>query len=240
LSGTPVEVQGVEGAGTLTDAKAITAGEADTCVIIGAGNVDCWGFGGGVEGSTPVPVKGVGGSGTLAGAQALAAGQGFTCALVSGGGVDCWGENGRGEFGDGSTESSSTPVAVPAFGPTPATLPSTGTAEAGYHAIVKRGKVGLRLTCRGSGACKGSVKLIARVSKRLTVKIDGKPHVVRRTREFVIGTANFSLAHGTAETLRVSLTAKGKELLRRAGKKGLRVSLIGKDIKARSVLLKAP
>jgi hypothetical protein len=56
----------------------------------------------------------------------------------------------------------------------------------------------------------------------------------------VIGTASFSLAKGASETLYVQLSAKGEQVLRTAGKKGIQVSLAGSDITVRPVLLKAP
>ena len=52
-------------------------------------------------------------SGTyLTGATAITAGSQFTCALVASGGVDCWGDNSIAELGDGTTTSSSVPMAV--------------------------------------------------------------------------------------------------------------------------------
>ena len=46
------------------------------------------------------------------GAQMISANDTRACAIVSGGRVECWGDNQRGELGDGTTTSSSTPVRV--------------------------------------------------------------------------------------------------------------------------------
>ena len=44
---------------------------------------------------------------------AIAVGNAHTCAIEAGGGVMCWGNNGNGQLGIGSTDSQTSPVAVP-------------------------------------------------------------------------------------------------------------------------------
>ena len=48
----------------------------------------------------------------LTNATEVAAGERHTCALLAGGSIECWGENKDGELGDGTTDSSDTPVEV--------------------------------------------------------------------------------------------------------------------------------
>jgi alpha-tubulin suppressor-like RCC1 family protein len=91
---TPV---GVAGLGS--DIKAITSGSAHNCALTTAGGVKCW------------PER-YGPDGLPGSATALAAGAGHTCVVTSDGGVWCWGANGDGQLGDGTTGSTSTPVAV--------------------------------------------------------------------------------------------------------------------------------
>jgi alpha-tubulin suppressor-like RCC1 family protein len=78
------------------------------------GSVKCWGRGlgelveaGTNDQTTPADVMGL-----SAPATSLAVGQDVTCALLTTGGVECWGDNYYGQLGNGSTESSDTPVPV--------------------------------------------------------------------------------------------------------------------------------
>jgi len=64
-------------------------------------------------------------------------------------------------------------------------------------AKVRGRKTMVRLTCTGNGACKGSLKLIARVVRKRASKGYGKHHRHHRrerARNIVIGRASFSLA----------------------------------------------
>jgi alpha-tubulin suppressor-like RCC1 family protein len=109
-SKTPVDVSG------LTDGvKAISAAFEHTCALMSTGGVKCWGnnmygqLGDGTQISRNSPVNVVG---LTSGIQAISVGGGHTCALTSTGGVKCWGINFNGQLGDGTTDSSNTPVTV--------------------------------------------------------------------------------------------------------------------------------
>jgi hypothetical protein len=52
-------------------------------------------------------------------------------------------------------------------------------------------------------------------------------------------TARYSIARTKSATIRVPLTAKGRSLLGKAGKRGLKVTLSGSGVKGRALVLKA-
>jgi alpha-tubulin suppressor-like RCC1 family protein len=97
--------------------KTIAGGGYHTCAVTTRGAVRCWGYNGEgglgdntkVNSPKPVAVYGI-----TKGIKAVQAGAYSTCALTTKGGVKCWGYNGDGELGDGTTTSSTKPVA--AFG----------------------------------------------------------------------------------------------------------------------------
>jgi alpha-tubulin suppressor-like RCC1 family protein len=89
-------------------AKAITAGEGHTCVILSNNKVRCWGTNaegqlgyGDTVGRNTATVGHV----DLGGVDAtrINAGDSHTCAILSGGTVRCWGAGGDGQLGLGST-----------------------------------------------------------------------------------------------------------------------------------------
>ena len=107
---TPVTVSGI------TTATAISAGSEHTCAILSGGAARCWGnnsvgqLGNGTSAEqphpTPVAVSGI------TTATTISAGSGHTCAILTGGAARCWGWKGSGQLGDGTTNYSTTPVAV--------------------------------------------------------------------------------------------------------------------------------
>lgn len=95
----------------------ISAGGHHTCVTRASdGTVDCFGenesgeIGDGVIGGIATKPFAVSG---LSGALAVSSGVSHTCAVFPSGVVECWGDNSFGQLGDGTHNSSATPVAVP-------------------------------------------------------------------------------------------------------------------------------
>ncbi|MEX2447801.1 MAG: hypothetical protein WD404_03545 [Solirubrobacterales bacterium] len=117
--------------------------------------------------------------------------------------------------------------------PTSADAPP-GTAFAAGVARVRGALALLRMRCRGQqGArCKGNLRLIARVGSARSSR--------KGSRNLTIGSTRYSLpAGGPQRTVRARLTGQGRQLLRRAGGRGLRVSLVGRHLKNRALTLRA-
>ena len=155
---TPVAVKNAAGTGELSGVTTISTSYQHTCVLLSGGTVACWGnntagqLGNGTTtaSSLPVAVKGVGGVGELSGVMAISAGYQHTCALLTSGAVNCWGSNSNGQLGDGTTTSSSTPLAVKGVGGV-GELSGVMAISAGYQhtcALLTSGAV----NCWGSNA----------------------------------------------------------------------------------------
>ena len=98
----------------------LSAGEHQTCALLGNGSVACWGYGGNGRlgnGGTdnahlPVHVDLPQASRTVE----LSTRTGHTCALLENGTVYCWGLNANRQLGDGTTIDRTTPVHASTFG----------------------------------------------------------------------------------------------------------------------------
>lgn len=126
-SSAPVTVTAAVGSSSpLSGVTAITAGDYQTCGLLGDGTMKCWGanfegaLGDGATTASLVPVSvtaAVGSSTPLAGVTAVAASHGdpspfigtgilyeigHTCALLVGGTVKCWGAGELGQLGNGN------------------------------------------------------------------------------------------------------------------------------------------
>jgi hypothetical protein len=102
-----------------------------------------------------------------------------------------------------------------------APTPTPGVAIVSGKAKVKGGKAFVGVRCNGPSSCRGSLKLLA--------KLKGKKSVA-------IGSATFSLAPGLSTTLKIKLSAKAKQLLKKAGQ--LRATVTGAGIHSHAVQLK--
>jgi YD repeat-containing protein len=112
---TPVPVSNLSSGVT-----AIAAGHFQTVALKSNGSAWAWGYNGGgqlgdgtyTDRSTPVPVTGL-----LSGVIAIDTGSHHMAALKTDGSVWAWGLNNYGQLGDGTTDSSATPVSVSTIGP---------------------------------------------------------------------------------------------------------------------------
>jgi hypothetical protein len=102
---------------------------------------------------------------------------------------------GGGGSGGGSGGSTQTPILQAIAAPQP------GKAKISGVGLYKGGKAILRISCRGEGPCKGTVKLIA------SLKIG------HQTKRVTVGRASFSLKAGASKALTIGLSAPAKKLL---------------------------
>lgn len=122
-SNTPVDVDGL-----VSGVDAISVGESHTCVLTSAGGIKCWGNNSNVQlgfvttetcnyspcSSTPNFVEGF--TDEEEDAIDISAGNYHTCAVTSTNAIKCWGYNENGQLGNGTYNSSSSPVTVSGFG----------------------------------------------------------------------------------------------------------------------------
>ncbi len=95
----------------LNDVHHIAAGNGFTCAVPADGSLWCWGkrFNTSFISDTAAPTRLSSPSGGVAGVQV---GEGHACAVMRDGSLRCWGDNDYGQLGNGSTNLSTTPVAV--------------------------------------------------------------------------------------------------------------------------------
>src|ERR1700722_18322249 len=123
-SATPVAVVGVGGVGTLTGVADLVDQGLGYCALLTSGGINCWGWnstgqmGNGTfnDSATPVAVIGIGGVGTLTGVTDLVSEGLGDCALFNSGEAACWGSGSFGQLGNGTLDTSATPVAVVGVG----------------------------------------------------------------------------------------------------------------------------
>jgi len=95
----------------------ITVGGSHACGLATGGAAYCWGAdslgqlgdGGRINSTTPIPVVLNNAPGFF---SAISAGFRHTCAVATDGGAFCWGDNGSGQLGNGTINSSDTPFPV--------------------------------------------------------------------------------------------------------------------------------
>jgi alpha-tubulin suppressor-like RCC1 family protein len=110
---TPVDVAGLP-----ADVVTIAAGTGQTCALLAAGGMKCWGhdwygeLGDGTTGEGNVHPQPVDVQGLPSGVTALTMGRFHTCVLADNGAVQCWGRNGFGDVGDSTRAQRLTPVGV--------------------------------------------------------------------------------------------------------------------------------
>ena len=123
----------------------------------------------------------------------------------------------------GSTSSTSNTVQIP--------KPAPGVAL--FKGVnIKGSVVSVTLLCSGASSCSGALKLLT------TVSAGRGKHVKRHS--VTIATGSFSMPTGKSVTLRMHMTAQGRKLLSKAGRKGLKVQAAGSDVQAHTTTLRPP
>jgi len=104
----------------------------------------------------------------------------------------------------------------------------------GGRAIVRAGKAKLRVACRGAAGerCEGVL--------RLAIKLRGGNGKRARKRNLLIGRARYLASAGQRRNVAVSLTRRGIRLVKRRGRRGLKVKVTGRRLSPRSLRLSVP
>jgi alpha-tubulin suppressor-like RCC1 family protein len=139
----PTEANGLD-----SGVVAVAPGMYHTCASLATGAVKCSGYGGDGQvgnnawggSNTPVSVYGM----TDATAS-ISSGERHTCVVKTTGALWCWGSNSNGQFGNGTTSNSNTPVNISSLGTTVRTV-SAGLV--GFHTCA--------LTADGTAKCWGN------------------------------------------------------------------------------------
>jgi hypothetical protein len=106
---------------------------------------------------------------------------------------------------EGKKETPSTVTTTTATG-TPSPLTGNVTVSSANLTVKANGQTGIKLTCTGTAACSGTLTL--------TAKAKGKGKKKAKTED--IGTASFSISAGMTATIKLTLNATGKALLKAA------------------------
>jgi alpha-tubulin suppressor-like RCC1 family protein len=146
-SSVPVAVTGITTASTISN-----DGAESYCALLTSEAVDCWGYNGfgqlgngtTTNSSSPVVVSGMSSAISI-----VSDSENSYCAVLGSGGADCWGTNTSGELGDGTTTSSSIPVAVSGMTTAASLVGGANTSsdnQESYCAVLTNGEV----NCWGS------------------------------------------------------------------------------------------
>jgi hypothetical protein len=94
-------------------------------------------------------------------------------------------------------------------------------------ALVRKGKAYLELRCPGVSACKGSLRLVV-------------PPIGKNGKATLVSTRSidFAIPASHEKTFAVRLNRKGRQLLSSAGRKGVRIWLVGNQIQRSSLMLR--
>ncbi|MGN6257452.1 MAG: choice-of-anchor Q domain-containing protein [Solirubrobacterales bacterium] len=132
------------------------------------------------------------------------------------------------------TPAAPTEITTSASTTSTSSAPMNGIARAASSATVQNNEAQVTLTCDGQEVCTGFLEFEASIAQKHMVK----GYRRNRLRNIVIGTAHFSNAAGSSETLGVHLNKEGRSLLRAAGKREFKVTVKGDDIKTATLVLK--